>query len=169
MATTDEDEQKLKVIQTAAGFAERIVKEHYAAHLDQSAADVFGDAIGGPPGVCTLKARERSQARDFTLSLGIVPHDHFDENIRDVAQIESTGRALMSLICSAEIYHQYLMAQLPPDRRTELVRSTRGTLSIKGAAATSQHIGIIMKPSEESSADDIHNGRAQQWTPKSPK
>jgi hypothetical protein len=168
LTSNKKEEEQLVVIQTAAGFAERVVKEQYAAHLGRTLEDVFGDDIGGDPGLCILKARQRSQARDFTLCLGLVPHDYFDENIKDHAQLGEVKRQLMSLMFSAELYHRYLMSQLPESQQTKLNRSTRGTLYIVDAPRETQHIGIIMKPSEESSDDVIHNNKVTQWTPKSP-
>ena len=134
------DEEVVQGLQTAAGFAECIVKQLYSKALHKSLEELFGDEQCDRIGAVRFEPIEGSGVAGFTLKLDLV-----DKTYRvDVKQFKEQTHVLnemVRLIGACETYWQFCKKtyNLP---NISLWRSDFGTVYVAGAPDTLPHIGI---------------------------
>lgn len=137
------EEQVVQGLQTAAGFAENVVKTLFAKSLHKSIEELFGDEMTDHIGGIKLDPKPGADVCGYALKLDIVPSTYRV----DVAQFKNKPYIydeMIRLITACETYFQYCKKTYNlPD--ISLWRSNHGTLYIYGAPETIPHIGIRVK------------------------
>jgi hypothetical protein len=134
------DEEVVQGLQTAAGFAENIVKKMFSIGLHKELDELFGDELIDHVGVIKLEPKPDTDTCGYTLKLDIVPATYKV----DVNQFKTKPYVfdeMVRLLTACETYWQFCKKtyNLP---NISLWRSNHGTLYISGAPATMSHIGI---------------------------
>lgn len=134
------DEQIVQGLQTAAGFAENVVKRLYAISLHKSITELFGDEMTDHIGGIKLDPKQGSGACGYSLKLDIVPSS-YKVDMFQFKKMPYVYDEMVRLLSAAEYYFQYCKKTYNlPD--ISLWRSYNGTLYICGAPDTIPHIGI---------------------------
>ena len=134
-------EELTQAVQTAAGFAENIVKRLWCEALHKDTEELFGeDGITDHIGIIRLEPREGSNAPGFALKLDLVPHD-YQVDVAQFKNMKYVYDEMTRLISAAELYWQYCTNnyKLP---QLDVWRSNYGTLYVAGTPPEISHIGI---------------------------
>jgi hypothetical protein len=135
------DEELVQSIQTAAGFAECVVKQLWALVLQRDISDTFNNEdIPTNIGAIVFDAKKGSGQASYSIKLDIV-----DSTYRiDTLQFKSAPYIfdeMSRLLTAVELYWSYSKKtyDLP---ELDLWRSDWGTLYVAGAPENMKHIGI---------------------------
>lgn len=136
------EENLVQAVQTAAGFAEPVVKRLWAHILKKNIDDLFDDIDDMPDnvGAITLDAVAGSGQSSYSLKLDIVDCKERQDMLqfKDIPYIFDE---MSRILAAAELYWKYSKKtyNLP---ELDLWRSDWGTLFVAGAPPTMNHIGI---------------------------
>jgi dihydrofolate reductase len=137
------DEQILQALQTAAGFAETVVKRLWCLTLGKTAKELFGEEMADHIGVIKIDAKEGSGDPTFFLNLDLVDSS-YRVDMEQFKKIPIAYNEMTRLFSSLDIYWDYCKKNYGlPD--LHIWKTIWATAHIAGAPPDSQHIGIIAK------------------------
>jgi hypothetical protein len=137
VATVDE---LIQSVQTAAGFAESVVKRLWSYALNKDMSELFDDDNDAHVGSIALDAKEGSGQTSYSIKLDIVNHDDRVDMLQ-FKNIPYIFDEMSRILAAAELYWSYSkkIYKLP---ELNLWRSNWGTLFVAGSPQTMKQIGI---------------------------
>lgn len=138
------DEEITQALQTAAGFAEKPVKNLIRLTLNKDIGELFGDdGIPNDAGVIKMEPKEGSGAEPFNIKLQVVPST-YRMSLKKFGRHTYAYDEVVRLINAAQMYFKYAKNLYNIPAGLMLWRTSHGNLKFAGAPSDANHIGVII-------------------------